>query len=163
HAVLVAVDAAGIDGPFGVANGDDIYGPTSFSTLAEHLGSSPHHGLVGIRVENAALAAKPVSRALLPAADGGLLPDIEAGAAGRAAGAAAGIDGAFGVAIGDDTCGPTSFSTLAEHLGSSPHHGLVGIRVENAALAAKPVNRALLRVADDGLLLDIEEGSVRRD
>jgi hypothetical protein len=79
HAVLVAVAAAGIDGPFGVANGDDIYGPGSFAALGAHLSTSPHHGLVGIRVENAALGAKPVNRALLGIGDHGELLDIEEG------------------------------------------------------------------------------------
>jgi NDP-sugar pyrophosphorylase family protein len=79
HAVLVAVAAAGIDGPFGVANGDDIYGRGSFAALGAHLATSPNHGLVGIRVANAALGPKPVNRALLQVGDGDALVGIEEG------------------------------------------------------------------------------------
>jgi NDP-sugar pyrophosphorylase family protein len=79
HAVLVAVAARAIDSPFGVANGDDIYGPASFQALGDHLRAVPEHALVGIRVENAALAPKPVNRALLDVAPDGLLRDIEEG------------------------------------------------------------------------------------
>jgi NDP-sugar pyrophosphorylase family protein len=77
--------------------------------------------------------------------------------------AAPAVEGPFAVANGDDIYGPSSFQLLADHLGSSSHHGLVGFRVRNAALAAKPVNRALCAVDDDGRLLDIEEGSVRAE
>jgi hypothetical protein len=39
HAVLTA--AAGIDGPFGVCNADDLYGPGAFELLRAHLTGDP--------------------------------------------------------------------------------------------------------------------------
>jgi len=41
HAVLVAGDL--IDGPFAVINADDYYGPASFKTMAQFLGSGVSH------------------------------------------------------------------------------------------------------------------------
>jgi CTP:molybdopterin cytidylyltransferase MocA len=61
HAVLVA--ASVIDGPFGVANADDLYGASGLAILARHLGGGGHV-LVGYRLANSLLGERPVNRAL---------------------------------------------------------------------------------------------------
>lgn len=52
-----------IDGPFAVANADDLYPTDALATLAEHLSSSDEHALVAFRLERTLLGARPVSRA----------------------------------------------------------------------------------------------------
>jgi hypothetical protein len=62
HAIMAAADR--LDGPFGVANADDLYGASAFALLAEHLGGGGGHALVGYRLANTLLGDRPVNRAL---------------------------------------------------------------------------------------------------
>jgi hypothetical protein len=62
HALVAAADF--LDGPFGVANADDLYGASAFTKLATHLGGGGGHALVGYRLANTLLGDRPVNRAL---------------------------------------------------------------------------------------------------
>lgn len=62
HAIMAAADL--LDGPFGVANADDLYGASAFAMLAEHLAGGGGHALVGYRLANTLLGDRPVNRAL---------------------------------------------------------------------------------------------------
>lgn len=77
HAVLTA--AAVLDGPFGVANADDLYGPAGFRLLADHLRSGRGHTLVAYHLARTLLGDRPVNRALCRVTDGGRLLGIVEG------------------------------------------------------------------------------------
>jgi hypothetical protein len=62
HALVASADK--LDGPFGVANADDLYGASAFAMLAEHLAGGGGHTLVGYRLANTLLGDRPVNRAL---------------------------------------------------------------------------------------------------
>ena len=62
HALVATAPA--LDGPFGVANADDLYGASAFAMLAAHLGGGGGHALVGYRLANTLLGDRPVNRAL---------------------------------------------------------------------------------------------------
>jgi hypothetical protein len=62
HALIAAADK--LEGPFGVANADDLYGASAFAMLAEHLAGGGGHTLVGYRLANTLLGDRPVNRAL---------------------------------------------------------------------------------------------------
>lgn len=62
HALVAAADK--LDGPFGVANADDLYGASAFGMLAGHLAGGGGHTLVGYRLANTLLGDRPVNRAL---------------------------------------------------------------------------------------------------
>jgi hypothetical protein len=62
HALVAA--APKLDGPFGVANADDLYGASAFKMLAGHLAGGGGHALVGYRLANTLLGDRPVNRAL---------------------------------------------------------------------------------------------------
>jgi hypothetical protein len=62
HALVAAADR--LDGPFGVANADDLYGASAFAMLAGHLAGGGGHTLVGYRLANTLLGDRPVNRAL---------------------------------------------------------------------------------------------------
>jgi hypothetical protein len=62
HALVAAEPL--LDGPFAVANADDLYGAAAFSMLAGHLASGGGHALVGYRLANTLLGDRPVNRAL---------------------------------------------------------------------------------------------------
>lgn len=63
HAVLAAEDA--VNGPFGVVNADDFYGPGSFRVLADHLGSGrPSAALVGFALRNTLSESGGVTRGI---------------------------------------------------------------------------------------------------
>jgi hypothetical protein len=62
HAIMAA--AGLLDGPFGVANADDLYGASAFAMLADHLAGGGSHALVGYRLANTLLGDRPVNRAL---------------------------------------------------------------------------------------------------
>jgi MobA-like NTP transferase domain len=79
HAVLVAAQAADLDGPFGVANADDIYGPSALGMLARHLAGGTGHALVGFRLGNSLLGDRPVNRALCRTTPAGKLDEIVEG------------------------------------------------------------------------------------
>jgi hypothetical protein len=55
-----------IDGPFGVANADDLYGAAALVTLADHLrdGTSGDHVLVGYHLRDTVITDSPVTRGL---------------------------------------------------------------------------------------------------
>ncbi|HEV7535670.1 MAG TPA: NTP transferase domain-containing protein [Acidimicrobiia bacterium] len=63
HALLAAAPVVG-DGPFGVANADDLYGPAAYARLAAHLAGGGGHALVGYRLAATLLGDRPVNRAL---------------------------------------------------------------------------------------------------
>jgi hypothetical protein len=74
EAVLVALDAAGLDagdGPFAVDNSDDLYGPRSFSLLADQLRAAPDEGaLIGFPLGTTIPPVGAVSRGVVRSADG---------------------------------------------------------------------------------------------
>ena len=79
HALVAAAPAIG-DGPFGVANADDLYGPAAFSLLAGHLAGGGGHALVGYHLANTLLGDRPVNRALCQVGPGGRLVGVVEGA-----------------------------------------------------------------------------------
>jgi hypothetical protein len=78
HALVAAASA--LDGPFGVANADDLYGAAAFKLLADHLAGGGGHALVGYRLANTLLGDRPVNRALCQVGGGGRLTGIVEGA-----------------------------------------------------------------------------------
>ncbi|MEW6477270.1 MAG: NTP transferase domain-containing protein [Actinomycetota bacterium] len=76
HALIAAADR--LDGPFGVANADDLYGASAFAMLAGHLAGGGGHTLVGYRLANTLLGDRPVNRALCAVdADGNVTGIVE--------------------------------------------------------------------------------------
>ncbi|HEU5448002.1 MAG TPA: NTP transferase domain-containing protein [Acidimicrobiia bacterium] len=76
HALVAA--APSLDGPFGVANADDLYGASAFAMLADHLRQGGGHALVGYRLVNTLLGDRPVNRALCEVdADGNITRIVE--------------------------------------------------------------------------------------
>ncbi|MGH9011222.1 MAG: NTP transferase domain-containing protein [Acidimicrobiia bacterium] len=76
HALVAA--ASSLDGPFGVANADDLYGASAFAMLADHLRQGGGHALVGYRLANTLLGDRPVNRALCEVdADGNVTRIVE--------------------------------------------------------------------------------------
>lgn len=76
HALVAAAPC--LDGPFGVANADDLYGPSAFAALADHLRQGGGHALVGYRLANTLLGDRPVNRALCEVdADGNIARIVE--------------------------------------------------------------------------------------
>ena len=76
HALLATAPL--LDGPFGVANADDLYGAAAFKLLADHLAGGGGHALVGYRLANTLLGDRPVNRALCEIGpDGGLTGIVE--------------------------------------------------------------------------------------
>ncbi len=67
-----------IDGPFGVANADDLYGATALVTLAGHLhdGTAGDHVLVGYHLRNTVLTDSPVIRGLCKTGENDFLARI---------------------------------------------------------------------------------------
>jgi hypothetical protein len=63
HALVAAAPSLE-DGPFAVANADDLYGPAAFALLADHLCQGGGHALVGYRLANTLLGDRPVNRAV---------------------------------------------------------------------------------------------------
>ena len=76
HALLAAAPVIG-DGPFGVANADDLYGPAAFAQLASHLAGGGGHALVAYRLANTLLGDRPVNRALCQVEAGRLTGVVE--------------------------------------------------------------------------------------
>jgi hypothetical protein len=77
HALVAAAPSLE-DGPFGVANADDLYGASAFTLLARHLGQGGGHALVGYRLANTLLGDRPVNRALCEVdADGNVTGIVE--------------------------------------------------------------------------------------
>ena len=79
HALVAAAPAIG-DGPFGVANADDLYGPAAFEQLAAHLAGGGGHALVAYRLANTLLGDRPVNRALCRVDGAGRLTGVVEGA-----------------------------------------------------------------------------------
>lgn len=74
-AVLAAASA--IDGPFAVANADDLYDESVFAAIARHFSSDAgQHVLVGYRLANTVLNNQPVKRGLCVVSEQGLLSDL---------------------------------------------------------------------------------------
>jgi hypothetical protein len=78
HALVAAAPA--LDGPFGVANADDLYGASAFKLLADHLGGGGGHALVAYRLANTLLGDRPVNRALCQVDPAGHLTGVVEGA-----------------------------------------------------------------------------------
>ena len=78
HALVAAAPI--LDGPFGVANADDLYGQAAFSLLADHLAGGGGHALVGYRLANTLLGDRPVNRALCQVGPDGRLTGVVEGA-----------------------------------------------------------------------------------
>lgn len=78
HALVAASDK--LDGPFGVANADDLYGASAFAMLAGHLAGGGGHTLVGYRLTNTLLGDRPVNRALCEVDSSGNVTGIIEGA-----------------------------------------------------------------------------------
>ena len=69
-----------IDGPFGVANADDLYGQKAIATLADHLreGAVGEHVLVGYHLKDTVITDEPVTRGICETgADGYLRRVVE--------------------------------------------------------------------------------------
>ena len=81
HALVAAAPLLG-GGPFGVANADDLYGPSAFGALARHLAAGGGHALVAYRLANTLLGDRPVNRALCRIGDDGRLTGVVEGAVG---------------------------------------------------------------------------------
>lgn len=78
HAVLAAAPV--LDGPFGIANADDLYGPGALRLLAQHLRGGGGHALVGYHLTSTLLMPdRPVNRALCRVGAGGELLGIAEG------------------------------------------------------------------------------------
>ncbi len=78
HALVAAAPL--LDGPFGVANADDLYGASAFRLLADHLAGGGGHALVAYRLANTLLGDRPVNRALCQVGPDGALSGIVEGA-----------------------------------------------------------------------------------
>lgn len=79
HALVAAAPLLG-DGPFGVANADDLYGASAFNLLGGHLAGGGGPALVGYRLANTLLGDRPVNRALCVVDTDGNLTGIVEGA-----------------------------------------------------------------------------------
>ena len=79
HALIAAAPSLE-DGPFGVANADDLYGASAFALLADHLRQGGGHALVGYRLANTLLGDRPVNRALCAVNAAGTVTRIVEGA-----------------------------------------------------------------------------------
>jgi hypothetical protein len=79
HALVAAAALLG-DGPFGVANADDLYGAPAFGLLARHLAAGGGHALVAYRLANTLLGDRPVNRALCRIGADGRLEGVVEGA-----------------------------------------------------------------------------------
>ena len=77
HALLSAVDH--IQGPFGVINADDLYGPSSFRLLAQSLSGIPKRSgvLIGFELANTLSPNGSVSRAVCETSTDRILTRIE--------------------------------------------------------------------------------------
>lgn len=74
-AVLAAAPA--IDGPFAVANADDLYGDAAIAQIAGHFAAGGGaHVLVGYRLRDTVLSAQPVKRGLCVLDGRGELADL---------------------------------------------------------------------------------------
>jgi len=67
-----------IDGPFGVANADDLYGQKAIATLADHLreGAAGEHVLVGYHLKDTVITDEAVTRGLCEIGGDGYLSRI---------------------------------------------------------------------------------------
>ncbi len=77
HALLMTEDV--IDGPFGVINADDYYGPESFVSLYNFLAKSentPDYCMVGYKIEDTLSKFGPVSRGVCKKGEKGQLVEI---------------------------------------------------------------------------------------
>ena len=74
-AVLSAWSEVERVGKFGVANADDLYGPSALGILASHLtGTNQDNALVGFRLDRAVIGSSPVTRGVCRTdADGHLI------------------------------------------------------------------------------------------
>ncbi len=73
HAVVCAEKELKDRGPFGVVNGDDIYGADALARLKDHLSTSNTNCLVGFSLRNTIVTDAPVTRGIcLTGSDGAL-------------------------------------------------------------------------------------------
>jgi hypothetical protein len=77
-AVLSAWPEVERTGSFGVANADDLYGPSALGILRAHLtGPDTDNALVGFRLGRAVIGSSPVTRGVCVTGPGGRLIQIE--------------------------------------------------------------------------------------
>jgi hypothetical protein len=95
-AVLAAWGELERAGRFGVANADDLYGPSALGILAGHLaGTDEDNALVGFRLSRAVIGSSPVTRGVCRTGPDGRLVQIE-----ERRGVVPHDDGTFGTADG---------------------------------------------------------------
>jgi len=95
-AVLSAWSEVERVGKFGVANADDLYGPSALGILASHLtGTNQDNALVGFRLDRAVIGSSPVTRGVCRTDAGGHLIQID-----ERRGVVARDDGTFGTGDG---------------------------------------------------------------
>ena len=75
HALLMTESV--IDGPFGIINSDDYYGPESFVSLYKFLSESDNYCMVGYKIEDTLSSFGPVSRGVCKSDDQGHLVEID--------------------------------------------------------------------------------------
>ncbi|MHB8262180.1 MAG: nucleotidyltransferase family protein [Acidimicrobiales bacterium] len=76
HAIACAGDLLKDQGPFGIVNGDDIYGVGALRTLYEYLSTHDTHCLVTFALRNTITTDAPVTRGICISDDAGALSSI---------------------------------------------------------------------------------------
>ncbi|MCL4443578.1 MAG: sugar phosphate nucleotidyltransferase [Actinobacteria bacterium] len=76
HAVVCAEKELRGRGPFGVVNGDDIYGVTALAKLREYLSTSSTNCLVAFALRNTIITDAPVTRGICLTGSDGTLKSI---------------------------------------------------------------------------------------
>jgi len=77
HAVLAAKDLVDPEGPFAVANADDLYGRDAMMSLGEHLAREATNCLVGFRLDRALVGEQAVTRGVCKVREGELVTITE--------------------------------------------------------------------------------------
>ncbi len=76
HAIVCAEKELKDKGPFGIVNGDDIYGADALAKLKEHLNTSDSNCLVAFSLSNTIITDAPVTRGICLVGDDGALRSI---------------------------------------------------------------------------------------
>jgi hypothetical protein len=76
HAIVCAGDLLSGQGPFGIVNGDDIYGVDALRTLYEHLSTRNTDCLVAFALQNTITTDAPVTRGICVSDGAGKLSSI---------------------------------------------------------------------------------------
>jgi hypothetical protein len=151
-AEAVACTAPFIEGPFAVANADDLYAREALEFISSHFLSDVHppetssqHLLVGYQILNTILTASQVKRGLINVgSDGSLERIVETSVNLR-------IDGRFdATALHHDAPAPSAILTGTEHVSMNlwGFHARVFSELENALASTAPIEPS-----DEELLL----------